>query len=169
MPWWRPLCRGHPQKVNRRGEWVSVVLSAAEYERLRQCEQAAAATLADHLLALPRDDEPFERLSLGLVLVRLASRGSLSPSTARQPKSAWDLHRHDGVLLPLQHRTAMALRRLGQPVSQDPIPIPSSGTGQPSPLRRQEGVGLSRGEGVDRDEAIKRSPSQTHLRRDWPR
>jgi antitoxin Phd len=27
--------QGKPQKVTRRGEWVSVVLSAAEYERLR--------------------------------------------------------------------------------------------------------------------------------------
>ena len=36
----------------------------AEYERLRQCEQAAAPSLAEHLLALPQDDEPFERLPL---------------------------------------------------------------------------------------------------------
>jgi hypothetical protein len=43
---------------------VSVVLSAAEYERLRQCEQATAPSLAEHLLALPQDDEPFERLPL---------------------------------------------------------------------------------------------------------
>lgn len=58
--------QGKPQKVTRRGEWVSEVLSAAEYERLRQGEQAAAPSLADHLLALPQDDEPFERLSLVL-------------------------------------------------------------------------------------------------------
>ena len=40
--------RGEPQKVTRRGKWVSVVLSAAEYERL---------------LAMPQDDGAFERLS----------------------------------------------------------------------------------------------------------
>jgi prevent-host-death family protein len=56
--------QGKPQKVTRRGEWVSVVLSAAEEERLRQCEQATAPSLADHLLALPQGDEPFERLPL---------------------------------------------------------------------------------------------------------
>jgi antitoxin Phd len=56
--------QGKPQKVTRRGEWVSVVLSAAEYERPRHCEQAAAPSLAKHLLALPQDDKPFERLPL---------------------------------------------------------------------------------------------------------
>lgn len=30
---------GEPQKVTRRGVWVSVVLSAEEYERLRRLDQ----------------------------------------------------------------------------------------------------------------------------------
>ncbi|MFM8604229.1 MAG: type II toxin-antitoxin system Phd/YefM family antitoxin [Cyanobium sp.] len=55
---------GEPQKVTRRGRWVGVVLSAAEYERLRRLEQVSAPSLADLLLAIPRDDEPFERLPL---------------------------------------------------------------------------------------------------------
>ena len=55
---------GQPQKVTRRGRWVGVVISAAEYERLRQLEQASAPSLADHLLAIPQDDQSFERLEL---------------------------------------------------------------------------------------------------------
>lgn len=55
---------GEPQKVTRRGRWVGVVLSAAEYERLRRLEQVSAPSQADLLLAIPQDDEPFERLPL---------------------------------------------------------------------------------------------------------
>lgn len=56
--------RGEPQKVTRRGTWVSVVLSAEEYERLRRLDQANAPSLAELLLQMPQDDEPFERLPL---------------------------------------------------------------------------------------------------------
>ncbi|TVS07661.1 MAG: type II toxin-antitoxin system Phd/YefM family antitoxin [Cyanobium sp. PLM2.Bin73] len=56
--------RGKPQKVTRRGKWVSVVLSAEDYERLQRLEQASAPSLGELLLQMPQDDEPFERLSL---------------------------------------------------------------------------------------------------------
>jgi prevent-host-death family protein len=53
---------GEPQKVTRRGKWVSVVLSAAEYERLKRLDQAGAPSLGELLLAMPQDDDTFERL-----------------------------------------------------------------------------------------------------------
>ena len=56
--------RGEPQKVTRRGKWVSVVLSADEYERLQRLDQANAPSLAELLLQMPQDDEPFEELPL---------------------------------------------------------------------------------------------------------
>lgn len=43
---------------------MSVVLSAEEYERLRRLDQANAPSLAELLLQMPQDDEPFKRLSL---------------------------------------------------------------------------------------------------------
>lgn len=56
--------RGEPQKVTRRGKWVSVVLSADEYERLQRLDQANAPSLAELLLQMPQDDEPFEEIPL---------------------------------------------------------------------------------------------------------
>ncbi len=41
-----------------------MVLSAEEYERLRQLDQANAPTLPELLLALPQDDQAFERIGL---------------------------------------------------------------------------------------------------------
>jgi len=55
---------GEPQKVTQSGRWVGVVISADEYERLRQLDQANAPSLPELLLALPQDDEPFERIAL---------------------------------------------------------------------------------------------------------
>lgn len=55
---------GGPQKVTRRGKWVSVVLSAEDYERLQRLEQASAPSLEELLLQMPQDDERFERLPL---------------------------------------------------------------------------------------------------------
>lgn len=52
---------GTPQRVTRRGRPAVVVLAAAEYERLRRLEKTAAPTLADLLIAIPQDDEEFER------------------------------------------------------------------------------------------------------------
>ena len=56
--------RGEPQKVTRRGKWVSVVLSAEEYQRLQRLEAANAPSLNDLLLQMPQDDEGFERMPL---------------------------------------------------------------------------------------------------------
>ena len=39
-------------------------MAAGEYERLRQLERLNAPSFADHLLAMPRDDGEFERLSV---------------------------------------------------------------------------------------------------------
>ena len=50
--------------MTRRGKPAVVVLAVEEYERLRHLEKAKAPTFADLLLAIPQDDEEFERLSL---------------------------------------------------------------------------------------------------------
>ena len=55
---------GDPQRVTRRGKPAVVVLAEEEYERLRHLEKARAPAFADLLLAIPQDDEEFERLSL---------------------------------------------------------------------------------------------------------
>ena len=55
---------GHPQRVTKRGKPAVVVLAVDEYERLRRLEKAAAPAFADLLLAIPQDDEEFERLRL---------------------------------------------------------------------------------------------------------
>jgi len=54
--------RRSPQTVTKHGKPVVVVVTAAEYERLRRIEQATAPRFADHLLAMPSDDAAFERL-----------------------------------------------------------------------------------------------------------
>ena len=55
---------GEPQRVTRRGKPAVVVLAVEEYERLCRLEKAKAPTFADLLLAIPQDDEEFERLQL---------------------------------------------------------------------------------------------------------
>ena len=55
---------GEPQRVTRRGRPAVVVLSTGEYERLRRLEQSKAPSFGDLLLAIPQDDEEFERLPL---------------------------------------------------------------------------------------------------------
>ena len=55
---------GEPQVVTRRGVPAVVVLSAEEYERLRRIDRANAPSFTELLLAMPQDDEPFERASL---------------------------------------------------------------------------------------------------------
>lgn len=55
---------GEPQMVTRRGRWLGVMLSAAEYERLRCLDRVNAPSLGDVLLAIPQDDDCFERLPL---------------------------------------------------------------------------------------------------------
>jgi hypothetical protein len=53
-----------PQKVTRRGKWVSVVLSAEDYPRLQRLDVANAPSLSELLLQMPQDDEGFERMPL---------------------------------------------------------------------------------------------------------
>jgi antitoxin Phd len=56
--------RGEPQKVTRRGKWVSVVLSAEDYQRLQRLDAANAPSLNQLLLQMPQDNEGFERMPL---------------------------------------------------------------------------------------------------------
>jgi prevent-host-death family protein len=56
--------RGEPQKVTRRGKWVSVVLSAEHYQQLQRLDAANAPSLNELLLQMPQDDEGFERMPL---------------------------------------------------------------------------------------------------------
>lgn len=60
----REALAGYPQHVTRRGKRAVVVLAEDEYDRLRRLETATAPSLADMLLALPRDDGDFERLAV---------------------------------------------------------------------------------------------------------
>ena len=55
---------GNPQRVTRRGKPAVVVVAVEEYERLRHLEKAEAPMLADMLLAIPQDDEEFDRFRL---------------------------------------------------------------------------------------------------------
>ena len=55
---------GDPQRVTKRGKPAVVVLAVDEYGRLRRLEKATAPAFADLLLAIPQNDEEFERLRL---------------------------------------------------------------------------------------------------------
>ncbi len=50
-----------PQTVTRHGKPAAVVISAEEFERLQQFDRMTAPTFAEHLLAMPADDNAFER------------------------------------------------------------------------------------------------------------
>ena len=54
--------RRRPQTVTKHGKPAVVVLAANEYERLRHLERLTAPSFADHLLAIPTDDDDFGRL-----------------------------------------------------------------------------------------------------------
>lgn len=56
--------RGEPQVVTKRGAAAVVVVAAEEYARLQALERQALPSFVDHLLALPNDGQPFERLEL---------------------------------------------------------------------------------------------------------
>ncbi|MGH6900481.1 MAG: type II toxin-antitoxin system Phd/YefM family antitoxin [Geminicoccaceae bacterium] len=58
--------RGEPQLVTKRGARAVVVLAAEEYDRLKALEEQQAPSFVDHLLAMPQDDEPFDRLEVEL-------------------------------------------------------------------------------------------------------
>jgi antitoxin Phd len=51
-----------PQTVTKHGKRAVVVVAADEYERLRQLERLKVPRFTDHLLAMPTDNQPFERL-----------------------------------------------------------------------------------------------------------
>jgi antitoxin Phd len=56
--------RGKPQVVTKRGIPAVVVISAEEYERLRQLRGGTLPSFRDHLLAMPQDGGAFERADL---------------------------------------------------------------------------------------------------------
>ena len=47
---------GQPQEVSRRGKPAVVVLSAAEYARMRQAAETRRGSFIEHLLKFPADD-----------------------------------------------------------------------------------------------------------------
>ena len=57
-------CRGTPQTVTKRGKPAVVILSVAEYERLKQRGGQPKRSFVEHLLAMPKDDGTFGRLEL---------------------------------------------------------------------------------------------------------
>lgn len=58
--------RGEPQHITRRGRQAVVVLSEQAFESLRQDARAAAPGFVAHLLAMPKDDQPVERIPVAL-------------------------------------------------------------------------------------------------------
>ncbi len=56
--------RGEPQHITRRGKEAVVVLSERAFEALQHSAHAAAPGFVAHLLAVPKDDGTFERLSV---------------------------------------------------------------------------------------------------------
>ncbi|MFH1493320.1 MAG: type II toxin-antitoxin system Phd/YefM family antitoxin [Pseudomonadota bacterium] len=56
--------RGEPQHITRRGKDAVVVLSEQAFEALQHSAQVAAPGFVAHLLAVPKDDGAFDRLSL---------------------------------------------------------------------------------------------------------
>ena len=54
--------RRRPQTVTKHGKPALVILSADEYDRLRKLEHLKAPSFAELLLAMPTDDQEFERL-----------------------------------------------------------------------------------------------------------
>jgi antitoxin Phd len=56
--------RGEPQLVTRRGTAAVVVLAAEEYAWLKSLEERQAPSFIDQLLAMPQDDQAFERLQI---------------------------------------------------------------------------------------------------------
>jgi antitoxin Phd len=56
--------RGEPQLVTRRGVPAVVVLAAEDYARLKALEERQAPSFIEQLLAMPQDDEAFDRLEI---------------------------------------------------------------------------------------------------------
>lgn len=55
---------GQPQEVSRRGKPAVVVLSAAEYDRMRQAAQERRGSFVQHLMSFPAADAPEERATV---------------------------------------------------------------------------------------------------------
>jgi antitoxin Phd len=53
--------KGVAQTVTKRGKPAAVVLSIAEYQRLRQRQADTPQSFVDHLLGIPQQNGPFER------------------------------------------------------------------------------------------------------------
>ena len=58
--------RDEPQHITRRGRQAVVVVSEQAFESLRQDARAAAPGFVAHLLAMPKDDQPVERIPVAL-------------------------------------------------------------------------------------------------------
>lgn len=58
--------RREPQTVTKHGKPAVVVVDVAEYERLRQRVRSDIPSFPKLLLAIPQDDEEFERVSVRL-------------------------------------------------------------------------------------------------------
>ena len=56
--------RGEPQLITKRGKPAVVVLAAEEYARLKALEEQRVPSFTDHLLAIPQDDEAFDRIRI---------------------------------------------------------------------------------------------------------
>ena len=65
---------GTPQEVTRRGKPAVVVLSAAEYRRLRTDAQKVRGSFVDHLLAFPGEFEDDEVERSGIERAGAAAR-----------------------------------------------------------------------------------------------
>ena len=52
---------GEPQRVLGQGQPAVVLISAAEYDRLRQLEESHPPSFSGLLLELPQDDQEFDR------------------------------------------------------------------------------------------------------------
>ena len=55
---------GKAQLVTRRGIPAAVVISVAEFEKLKQLEAQQLPTFVDHLLSMPADNGEFERMTV---------------------------------------------------------------------------------------------------------
>jgi antitoxin Phd len=58
--------KGTPQTVTKRGKPAVVVLSVADYEKLKQTAAHHRPSFVDHLLAMPKDDGVFDRAEIKL-------------------------------------------------------------------------------------------------------
>jgi prevent-host-death family protein len=56
--------KGTPQTVTKRGKPAVVVLSVADYEKLKQKATQHRPSFVEHLLAMPKDDGVFERAEI---------------------------------------------------------------------------------------------------------